>query len=107
MDDFEIKNIRDKLTNRQFFLSDHSEREKQADKITFSEIYESFLSLEIIEKYPEDKRGPSCLVLGFTKEDKPLHFVIGNLSFDNILMVTMYRPDENQWINYRERRKNE
>jgi hypothetical protein len=28
---------------------------------------------EVIEDYPEDKYGPSCLILGFTVYGRPLH----------------------------------
>ena len=99
------KIIKEKLLNKQFYLSNHAEKEKQADTIPFKEIYESFPKIEIIEKYPDDKRGYSCLILGFTIENKPLHFVVGNHSSDNLLIITMYRPDESQWINFRERKK--
>ena len=30
---------------------------------------------EVIENYPEDPRGPSCLILAFTSSGVPLHVV--------------------------------
>ena len=30
---------------------------------------------EVIEDYPDDKYGPSCLLLGFTSTGRPLHFL--------------------------------
>ena len=31
----------------------------------------------IIEDYPDDKYGPSCLILGYTKNGRPLHIQCG------------------------------
>lgn len=105
MDIARFNNIQLKLQNNQFDLSGHAEKEKQQDKITYFEIDEAFQTLEIIEDYPNDHRGHSCLVLGFTYERKPLHFVLGNLEEEKVLIVTMYRPTVEEWIDYRVRRK--
>lgn len=97
--------IKQKLQNNKFELSWHAEREKQEDKITYFEIDEAFKTLEVIEDYPDDPRGHSCLVLGFTYEDKPLHFVLGNLDEEKVFIITMYRPKREEWIDFRIRRK--
>ena len=36
-------------------------------RITVREIQEVIQAEEIIEDYPEDKYGPSCLILGYTE----------------------------------------
>ncbi|MFH1288968.1 MAG: DUF4258 domain-containing protein [bacterium] len=100
-----IDEIKVKLKRDEFILSRHAEDEKQADEIVYFEIDEAFKNLEIIENYPGDRRGSSCLVLGFTNEHKPLHFVLGNLEKEKILIITMYRPNVEEWINFRLRRK--
>jgi hypothetical protein len=55
----------------------HAEQERDADQILKSEIEEAFTDREsvILEDYPEDPRGHSTLVLGFTKAIEPLHGV--------------------------------
>ena len=58
---------------------------------------------EIIEDYPEDSRGACCLVLGFDKQGKGIHTVIG-YDRDPIKIVTAYHPSYSDWINYRTRR---
>jgi hypothetical protein len=50
----------------------------------------------IIEDYPEDRRGPSCLILRFVGE-RPLHVVCGRLDADEILIITAYEPDSVEW----------
>jgi len=51
----------------------------------------------IIEPYPDDPRGPSCLILGFTDKNKPLHIVCGRIEEDEILIITAYEPDPTEW----------
>lgn len=61
---------------------------------------------EILEIYPDDVRGPACLVLGWADLARPLHVVVGYGSMQDaeIEVVTVYEPDERQWVNYRVRR---
>ena len=53
---------------------------------------------EVIEDYPTDPRGPSCLVLLAVEGDLPVHFVWG---FDDgagrAILITVYRPDPERW----------
>lgn len=100
----DIDIIGQKLQSSQFRLSQHAEAEKQKDKITYREIDETFKKIELIEDYPNDPRGHSCLLLGFTSEGNPLHFVCGDLDKKRILLITMYRPKSEEWVDFRKRR---
>lgn len=100
----DVDTLRQKILNNQFRLSQHAETEKQQDKITYREIDEAFKKIELIEDYPDDPRGHSCLLLGFTSEGKPLHFVCGDLDKERILFITMYRPKLEEWIDFKKRR---
>jgi hypothetical protein len=50
---------------------------------------------EIIEDYPEDARGPSCLMLG-SGEGRPLH-VVCSPKDEYLAIITAYVPDPSQW----------
>jgi len=60
---------------------------------------------EVIEDYPQDKYGPSCLVFGKTKSDRPIHIQCSHPSREIVKIITLYQPDAEQWIDYKERRK--
>lgn len=60
---------------------------------------------EVIEDYPQDKYGPSCLVLGWTGAGRPLHVQCSYPSRPLVKVITLYEPDPNVWVNFRERRK--
>ena len=61
---------------------------------------------EIIEDYPDDNRGPACLVFGWADLARPLHVVIGygepGVETD---VTTLYEPDPSEWYNYKVRRR--
>ena len=62
-----IKAIRVKVRLRQYEFSKHAVDQAIIRKISVAELEEAISNRsEIIEDYPDDKYGPSCLVLGFT-----------------------------------------
>ena len=59
---------------------------------------------QIIENYPEDKYTPSCLILGFTKLNRPLHLQVSYAEADRVRIITLYEPDPQEWIEFSKRR---
>jgi len=59
---------------------------------------------EIVEDYPDDKYGPSCLVLGFTNAGRPLHIQCSYPIRPLVKIITLYEPDPDLWIDFRVRR---
>jgi len=63
-----LDNIRDKIARRQYEFSKHAVDQTIVRGISVFELEQAISSRsEVIEDYPEDKYGPSCLVLGFNK----------------------------------------
>lgn len=61
---------------------------------------------EIIEDYPSDRPYPSCLVFGCTFAGDPVHSVWAyNAQNRWAVIITVYRPDPDRWINWRKRRQ--
>lgn len=71
--------------------------------IAEGEAVEAVLNGEIIEEYPKDKYGPSCLILGETLAGRPLH-VQCSLP-PTVWIITLYEPDPEEWINFRTRKR--
>lgn len=61
------------------------------------------MSGEIIEEYPDDKYGPSCLLYGQTSADRPLHVLCSVPP--RVRIITVYEPDPDEWLDNRVRRK--
>jgi hypothetical protein len=51
---------------------------------------------EIIEDYPEDARGHSCLMLGPGSGGRPIH-VVCSPKDDYLAIITAYLPDPAEW----------
>jgi len=99
--------VKSSIRKCNYRLTFHAEEERDADQITKEEIEEDNLGkdTEIIEDYPNDPRGHSCLILGFTKEGRPIHLVCGVSQETVVIIITIYRPDPKEWINWRKRRE--
>ena len=103
----DIERVKNLVVRKEYRFTFHAELERDSDQITAREIEESLLSREskIIEDYPNDPRGPSCLILGFTKEDLPIHSVCGMWEPETLVIITVYRPDPDEWIDWQIRKE--
>ncbi len=101
-----LNEIRRKIKNGQFEFSRHATDQSIIRQIQVQEIREAIDECEIIEDYPNDKYGPSCLILGFTRLRRPLHIQCSYPSRPLIKIITLYEPDPLQWINFKLRGKN-
>ena len=95
-----------KIENWQFELSRHAANQSIIRRITMQEVREAIENCEMLEDYPEDKYGPSCLILGFTKSNRPLHIQCSYPSRSLIKIITLYEPDPSRWIDSKIRSKN-
>jgi len=87
-----------------FELAKHVVDQRIIRGISVKETQELFVDAEVIEDYPEDKYGPSCLILGKTKDGRPLHIQCSYPSRPLIKIITLYEPDPDLWIDFKIRR---
>ena len=64
--------------------------------ITFEEVREVVAQGEIIEDYPEDVRGHSCLMFGVARAGRPVHVVCAPKE-RYLGIITVYVPSEPKW----------
>jgi hypothetical protein len=92
-----IKLIREKVKRVKYRISfSHTEKLRER-KIEMVKIEEAITNGVFIEAYPDDPRGPSCLISGFTYQGRPLHIVCGELEAERILVITAYEPSSEDW----------
>ncbi len=92
-----ILEIRRKIDQEQYEFSKHAVDQSILREITISNIKEAITSSQIIEDYPEDKYGPSCLVLGWTKSQRPIHVQCSYPSRPLLKIITLYEPNSERW----------
>ena len=99
-----IDEIREKIEAEQFEFSKHAVDQSIIRLISVQETREIFGDAEVIEDDPEDKYGPSCLILGKTRKGRPLHIQCSYPSRPIIKIITLYEPDSAHWIDFKIRR---
>lgn len=72
--------------------------------ITPQEVERVVMAGELVEDYPHDSRGHSCLLFGFGDDDRAIH-VVCSPKADYLAVITAYLPDTTQWTpDYKRRR---
>lgn len=99
-----IDSLRRKIADRRFEFSKHATDQSIKRRISVREVREAIDRGEVIEDYPDDKYGPSCLIFGRTTEGRPLHVQCSHPSRRLVKIITLYEPDPAWWINFRERK---
>ena len=100
----QVGQIKAELQAGSFTFSLHAfERAVERD-IGEWEIREAGEGALVIEFYPDDKYGPSCLLLGFTRTGRPLHIQVSLAETPGVRIVTIYEPDPDEWTGYAVRR---
>ena len=99
-----IGEIREKIEAGQFEFSKHAADQTIVRHVTLQEIGEAIANGELIEDYPDDKYGPSCLILGYTQSGRPLHIQCSYPSRPLVKIITLYEPDADLWIDFKVRK---
>ena len=92
------------LSAGEFEFSRHAFKRAVERNISNNDITQLSENAESIENYPDDKFSPSCLILGFTLENRPLHIQVSFADTPMVRIITLYEPDPKEWIEFRKRR---
>jgi hypothetical protein len=100
-----LKQIRDAAHKKILYLPHAlSQMNAPGRMITASEVRSTILEGEVIEDYPEDVRGHSCLLMGTGENKRPVH-VVCTPKEDYLAIITAYLPDPEKWAPDWKRRK--
>ena len=99
----DLQSIQETLRRGVYYWRQHAIQRSIERAITEEEVVEAILNGEIVEEYPEDKYGPSCLILGRTRAGRPVH-VQCSLP-PTVWIITLYEPDPAEWIDFRTRQR--
>ena len=85
------------LANGEFEFSAHAFTRAVERNISDAEIQQAGAGAIVVEEYPTDKYGPSCLLLGFTNHRRPLHVQVSLLENELVKIITLYEPTIQEW----------
>ncbi len=87
-----IKSIQKAIKYGEYRFTVHALERCIERNISPYEIKEAILNGKIIEYYPQDKYGPSCLLCGITEKNRILHVLC---SLKPVWVITSYDPTLN------------
>lgn len=85
-------------------ITQHAQKEMDAEEITLDEVLEAIADGQILEHYTEHRRGPCCLLNGRTYKGRPLHIVCTTAQ-PLLIIITVYEPLPPKWIHPKQRRQ--
>jgi hypothetical protein len=95
--------IKSQAAGGNFRITQHAQQEMVEDEISLDEVLEAIRQGEILEHYPEHRRGACCLLCGLTDKGRPLHIVCTTAQ-PVLILITAYEPRPPRWRTPRERR---
>lgn len=92
-----LTTVRKAATKRILFLPHALNQMNASDRmISTAEVRSVIFQGAVIEDYPDDIRGHSCLILGAGDDARPIHIVCAPKS-DYLAIITAYLPSRRQW----------
>ena len=100
-----VDEIRNRIARQEYEFSKHAVDQSIVRDISVNELEWALSNQsELIEDYPDDKYGPSCLILGFTDNGRPLHIQCSYPERPLIKIITLYEPVPELWVDFRIRK---
>lgn len=79
------------------FFSVHARQEMAEEGIETDELGAAVATAELLEDYPEHRRGPCCLLVGTTRTGRSLH-VVCTTDLASVIVITVYEPTPPRWV---------
>ena len=92
-----IEWIREQVRKGEYIITLHGDNERRSDALDIAELEEVLLNGSVLEDYPDDKRGHSCLVHG-RSSGRNVHVVCGRNTSGSLVIITVYLPKPPKWI---------
>ena len=95
--------IRAAFAADRFDFTEHAAERAVDRNVSEQEIREAGSRAITIEEYPDDKYGPTRLLLGFTGAGRPLHIQVADSPSPLARIITLYESDPAEWEDYQRR----
>jgi hypothetical protein len=94
-----LQRIRVQANREALRVTQHAQQEMVEEEILLDDLLEALRSSsgQILENYPEHRRGPCCLLGGYNRAGRPLH-VVCTTSRELLIIITVYEPKPPKWI---------
>lgn len=98
-----VLRIRAQAADEALRLTIHAHQQMVEDDYSLDDVLHALRGCRLLEDYPDDRRGPSHLVLGYTASGRPMHVVCA-VTAPVLVIITVYEPKAPRWTSPTERR---
>jgi hypothetical protein len=99
-----LERIRAQANAENIRVTQHAQQEMAEENITLDEVLEAIATGQILENYPEHRRGACCLLNGLTQNGRSLH-VVCTTARSMLIIITVYEPKLPKWMTPTRRRR--
>ncbi len=99
-----LERVRAQATAENLRITQHAQQEMVEENITLDEVLQVIATAQILENYPEHKRGSCCLLNGVTHTGRPVH-VVCTTAQPTLIIITVYEPKLPKWVTPTQRRQ--
>jgi len=94
-----LEKIREQASLEHVRLTLHAHAEMVDEALSLDDVLETIASedAQILENYPEHRRGACCLLGGTTKAGRPVH-VVCTTEQPALIIITVYDPKPPKWV---------
>lgn len=78
-------------------VTQHAQQEMIEDGFVLDDVLAAIETGEIIENYPEHRRGACCLLNGVTVHARNVH-VVCTTTRPVLIIITVYEPEPPKWV---------
>ena len=89
--------IAEQVRSGQVRLTLHSHQEMVVDNFLLEDVLTALLHSELLENYPDHKRGACALVGGVAPDGRPIHIVC-TTAHPMLILITVYEPKPPKWL---------
>jgi hypothetical protein len=99
-----LEKIRAQARAESIRVTQHAQQEMAEENITLDEVLQAITTAQILENYPEHKRGSCCLLNGVADDGHPIH-VVCTTAQPVLIIITVYLPKPPKWVTPTQRRQ--
>ena len=92
-----LEQIRVQAAAENIRITQHAQQEMVEEDIALDEVLQVIATGQILENYPEHRRGACCLLNGMTRQSRPLHIVCTTAQ-PVLIIITVYEPKPPKWV---------
>ena len=98
-----LARIRNQAVGGDFRITQHAQQEMAEEGISLDEVLEAVAGGQVLENYPEHRRGACCLLYARTAKNRHLH-VVCTTAQPVLIVITVYEPKPPRWLTATRRR---